>query len=259
MEKNKGFSLVELIIVIAVMAILTGIIAPQFLGYTDEAKRNVAIRNCRTVVKTTEVYIAETEDVLLEAPFDVIKENSNVKGEIQSIQINSEGTITYLRYKELYTVVYENNEYVILEDEGNGEEPSEDGWILRDNEGMEHIFQGKLDRDEFFALMTESESNGISIPSGTVLKDGDEYYVVGYNDWFSNNGNESIGDYSNVIKLESENIYTENDMVESWGEMVWPNSMGKGDVCYYDGSYYIAPNTINIYTKPPGGWIKIDK
>jgi prepilin-type N-terminal cleavage/methylation domain-containing protein len=83
MEKNKGFSLVELIIVIAVMAILTGIIAPQFLGYTDEAKRNVAIRNCRTVVKTTEVYIAETENVLLEAPFDIIKENSNVKGKFR--------------------------------------------------------------------------------------------------------------------------------------------------------------------------------
>jgi hypothetical protein len=124
---------------------------------------------------------------------------------------------------------------------------------------MEHIFQGTLDRDEFFALMAESASNGISIPSGTVLKDGDEYYVVGYNDWFSHNGNESIGDHSNVIKLESENIYTENDMVENWGEMVWPNSMEKGDVCYYQGSYYIAPNAINIYTKPPGGWIKIDK
>lgn len=30
---NKGFSLVELIIVIAIMAVLVGVLAPQFLKY----------------------------------------------------------------------------------------------------------------------------------------------------------------------------------------------------------------------------------
>lgn len=35
---NKGFSLVELIIVIAIMAILVGALAPQLLKYVDKAK-----------------------------------------------------------------------------------------------------------------------------------------------------------------------------------------------------------------------------
>lgn len=38
-NSNRGFSLVELIIVIAIMAILVGVIAPQLIGYIYKAKR----------------------------------------------------------------------------------------------------------------------------------------------------------------------------------------------------------------------------
>lgn len=38
MKNNKGFSLVELIIVIAIMAILVGVMAPQLIKYIEKGK-----------------------------------------------------------------------------------------------------------------------------------------------------------------------------------------------------------------------------
>ncbi len=35
---NQGFSLVELIIVIAIMAVLVGVLAPQFIKYVERGR-----------------------------------------------------------------------------------------------------------------------------------------------------------------------------------------------------------------------------
>ena len=44
-ENNKGFSLVELIIVIAIMAVLVGVLAPQFIKYVESSKISTDMQN----------------------------------------------------------------------------------------------------------------------------------------------------------------------------------------------------------------------
>ena len=47
---NKGFSLVELIIVIAIMAILAAALAPQLIKYLEESRKNVDHQVTESVV-----------------------------------------------------------------------------------------------------------------------------------------------------------------------------------------------------------------
>lgn len=49
MKNKKGFTLVELIVVIAILGILSLFLVPSFIGYADDAKKQVAEANTRTV------------------------------------------------------------------------------------------------------------------------------------------------------------------------------------------------------------------
>ena len=58
-RENKGFSFVELIIVIAIMAVLIGLLAPQFLRFAMNSRVMTDIDNANSIAKCIDVAIAE--------------------------------------------------------------------------------------------------------------------------------------------------------------------------------------------------------
>lgn len=58
---NKGFSLVELIIVIAIMAILIVVLAPQYLKYVEKSRNSTDLQSATEFKDACEIWAADPE------------------------------------------------------------------------------------------------------------------------------------------------------------------------------------------------------
>jgi len=74
-RKDKGFTLIELMIVVAIIGILAAIAIPNFMNYQCKAKQSEAKSNLGNIRTTQEAYYAEHNSyakVLSDAGFKVV-------------------------------------------------------------------------------------------------------------------------------------------------------------------------------------------
>lgn len=60
-KNNKGFSLVELIVVIAIMAVLVGVLAPQLIKYVEKSRESTDIQNADSIATAIKTYYSDKE------------------------------------------------------------------------------------------------------------------------------------------------------------------------------------------------------
>ncbi len=111
-NKKKGFTLVELIVVLVILAILAALLIPALTGYINKAKRKSIVAETRQVVMAAQT-LADEEyskanigDATITfdksnatITFDKVKELSEAPGEIVSIVADKNGVVTSVVYK----------------------------------------------------------------------------------------------------------------------------------------------------------------
>ena len=81
-KNNKGFSLVELIIVIAIMAILAGALAPSLIKYINKSRRSSDISNADTIRSAIQTALSN------EDAYDSAQSNTDSDSKITDIISN---------------------------------------------------------------------------------------------------------------------------------------------------------------------------
>ena len=76
---NKGFSLVELIIVIAIMAVLVGVLAPAYLRYVEKSRKSADIQAIDAVMSAMEATAIDPEfDMTVDKEMEVTFSDAGV-------------------------------------------------------------------------------------------------------------------------------------------------------------------------------------
>lgn len=77
LSSNKGFSLIELIVVIAILGVLVGVAAPNLIGYVEKTREATDVTTLDNVKRAAEAYVAENDTASGSITTEVADESFN--------------------------------------------------------------------------------------------------------------------------------------------------------------------------------------
>lgn len=92
---TQGFTLVELVVVLIIIALLAGTIGPALIGYIDKAKENKALSNAKKVQVAVRSCVDEAHNAFVKPSDKVTKEKVSEMAQISFPEGAAPFTVTY--------------------------------------------------------------------------------------------------------------------------------------------------------------------
>lgn len=277
---KKGFTLVELIVVLVVLGILLALLIPSLIKYIDKAKEKQIIVNGRYAYLAAQMLASEkyAASVWIAPERDEVLEMAGVDGEIVDMTFTQAGIVDVteerpFRYKENgITAKYADGQWTIEDGKeaggGGAGEPSigVGSVTLTDSKGVRHVITPSVEWMNIKATI----ANGGHVTPGSILTDsvGTCVYYA-WNDYLydANAANYSLEEFADahpdrLVKFsEDSKIWILEDAFEYVpGSYRWKKGSvpQKGDLLYLDEKIYVSPTNRRIGGEvETGSWILI--
>lgn len=283
LKRKDGFTLVELLVVLVILAILAAAVIPSMMGFIDRAREEKYTLQCRNCVLAADVLINErygrSERSLLPEAADV-QTLADVPGTVSAMALGdtasgheelvhltyTEGdvSVTYCAHPDacaLHDRTYNLGKGSASGDEPSGDEssntPTDGSVTVTDTSGNTHIININSSWADIRTNLTRPGNANTTIASGIVLSDDSgTYLVASTNTYFSRDAlraDMSLADLASaysgqVKKLEATaKIWTSADIVNitQW-EKGFASQPQQFDLAYSNGKYYVAVQAVDV-------------
>ena len=84
--KNRGFSLIEIVVAVAIMGILSGIVGLKLRGYIANSKDTKAVATLNTLRVAAQLYQVDNEDTLIDTASLTTYDEQKVKDALKKLE-----------------------------------------------------------------------------------------------------------------------------------------------------------------------------